>query len=171
MNTNNEAERVIYDHISAGFSWDENFSVQATDVTLQFSSVSYGLEDHSAGSLLENPHRLTMHHNLYAHNDTRNPKHRVHETLDWVDNVVYNWNDRAFYMQGTDSTGYFWTSNIDGNYFIAGPNHGSTKPVSGGSVDDYGTWWGTNAYDADRRRRRRRASNTSRDNARLRRHV
>ena len=44
-----------------------------------------------------------MHHNLYAHNDTRNPKHRVHETLDWVDNVIYNWNDRAFYMEGTDS--------------------------------------------------------------------
>lgn len=149
VNTNDQAERVIYDHISAGFSWDENFSVQATDVTLQFSTVSFGLEDHSAGSLLENPHRLTMHHNLYAHNDTRNPKHRVQETLDWVDNVIYNWDDRAFYMEGTTSTGYFWTSNIDGNYFIAGPNHGGVKPLSGGSVDDYGTWWGTNAYDGD----------------------
>jgi len=149
VNTNNEAERVIYDHISAGYSWDENFSVQATDVTLQYSTVSFGLEDHSAGSLLENPHRLTMHHNLYAHNDTRNPKHRVQETLDWVNNVIYNWDDRAFYMEGTSSTGYFWTSNIDGNYFIAGPNQDNTKPLSGGSVDDYGTYWGTNAYDAD----------------------
>lgn len=149
VNTNDQAERVIYDHISAGYSWDENFSVQATDVTLQFSTVSFGLEDHSAGSLLENPHRLTLHHNLYAHNDTRNPKHRVQETLDFVNNVVYNWDDRAFYMEGTSSTGYFWTSNIEGNYFIAGPNHGGTKPLSGGSVDDYGTYWGTNAYDGD----------------------
>jgi hypothetical protein len=150
VNTNVNAERVIYDHISTGYSWDENFSVQATDVTLQYSSVSHGLQDHSAGSLLENPHRLTMHHNLYAHNDTRNPKHRVHETLDWVDNVIYNWNDRALYMQATDSVGYFWTSNIDGNYFIAGPNQGNTRPISGGSLDDYGTWFGTNAYDSDK---------------------
>lgn len=146
---NVDAERVIYDHVSAGFSYDENFSVQATDLTLQFSDVTYGLEDHSAGSLLENPHRLSMHHNLYAHNSTRNPKHRVHETLDWIDNVIYNWSNRAFYMEGTDSTGYFWTSNIDGNYFIAGPNQDNTKPLSGGSVDDYGTWWGTNAYDSN----------------------
>lgn len=150
VNTNNNAERVIYDHISAGFSYDENFSVQATDVTLQFSSVNYGLQDHSAGSLLENPHRLTMHHNLYAHNNTRNPKHRVQETLDWVDNVIYNWDARAFYMEGTSSSGYFWTSNIDGNYFIAGPDTGGTKPLSGGSVDDYGTWWGVNAFDGDK---------------------
>ena len=124
---------MIYDHVSAGFSYDENFSVQATDVTLQFSTVSYGLEDHSAGSLLENPHRLTMHHNLYAHNHTRNPKARVFETLDWVNNVVYNWDNRLS-CDGTDSVGYFWTENIDGNYYITGPNTGSGKPLSGGSA-------------------------------------
>ncbi|MCO6044334.1 DNRLRE domain-containing protein [Aeoliella sp. ICT_H6.2] len=150
VGTNSDAERVIYDHISSGFSFDENFSVQASDVTLQYSTVSFGLESHSAGSLLENPHRLSMHHNLYAHNNTRNPKHRVQETLDWIDNVIYNWDTRAFYMQGTDSSGYFWTSNIDGNYFIAGPNDGGTKPISGGSQDDYGTWWGVNAFDGDK---------------------
>jgi Bacterial TSP3 repeat len=146
---NVDAERVIYDHISAGFSHDENFSVQATDLTLQFSTVSFGLEDHSAGSLLENPHRLTMHHNLYADNNTRNPKHRVLETLDWVDNVIYNWDARAFYMEGTTDPAFQWTANVDGNYFIAGPNTGSTKPLSGGSTLNYETWWGTNAYDAN----------------------
>lgn len=146
---NADANRVIYDHVSAGFSYDENFSLQATDVTLQYSTVSYGLEDHSAGSLLENARRVSMHHNLYAHNNTRNPKHRVHETLDWIDNIIYNWDNRAFFMQATDSSGFFWTSNIDGNYFIAGANQDNTKPLSGGSLDDYGTWWGVNAYDAD----------------------
>ncbi|TWT90516.1 hypothetical protein Mal64_09070 [Pseudobythopirellula maris] len=150
VNTNNNAERVIYDHVSAGFSYDENFSVQGTNVTLQYSTVSHGLHDHSAGSLLENARSVSMHHNLYAHNGTRNPKHRVYDTLDWVNNVVYNWNSRAFYMQGTDSDGFYWTSNIDGNYFIAGPNHSGRNPLSGGSVDDYGTWWGVNAYDSDR---------------------
>lgn len=146
---NVDAERVIYDHVSAGFSYDENFSVQATDLTLQYSTVNFGLEDHSAGSLLENPHRLSMHHNLYSHNNTRNPKHRVLETLDWVDNVIYNWDARAFYMEGTTDPSFQWKANVDGNYFIAGPNQGSTKPISGGSTQNYETWWGTNAYDAD----------------------
>ena len=149
VNTNDNAQRVIYDHISAEFSTDGGFDAQATDVTLQFSSVSYGLETHSTGSLLENPHRLTMHHNLYAHNNTRNPKHRVQETLDWVNNVIYNWDARAIELQGTSDPAYQWTANIDGNYFIAGPNQGSTKPLSGGSTQNYETWWGTNAYDAD----------------------
>ncbi len=132
VNTNNEAQRVIYDHISAEFSTDGGFDNQATDVTLQFSSVSYGLQTHSTGSLLENPSRLSLHHNLYANNNTRNPKHRVY-TLDWVNNVVYNWNTRAIELQGTSDPSYQWTANIDGNYFIAGPDTGSVKPLSGGS--------------------------------------
>lgn len=147
---NVDAERIIYDHVSAGFSYDENFSTQATDLTLQYSNVTFGLEDHSAGSLLENPHRVTMHHNLYAHNNTRNPKHRVLETLDWVDNVIYNWDARAFYMEGTTDPSFQWTANIDGNYFIAGPNTGGTKPMSGGSEQNNEVWWGTNAFDADK---------------------
>jgi hypothetical protein len=149
VNTNNNAERVIYDHISAEFSTDGGFDNQATDVTLQFSSVSYGLEGHSTGSLLENPHRLSLHHNLYAHNNTRNPKHRVWEVLDWVNNVVYNWDARAIELQGTSDPFYQWTANIDGNYFIAGPDQDNTKPLSGGSTQNYETWWGTNAYDRD----------------------
>jgi hypothetical protein len=149
VNTNNNAQRVIYDHISAEFSTDGGFDSQATDLTLQFSSVSYGLETHSTGALLENPHRLTIHHNLWANNSTRNPKHRVWETLDWVDNVIYNWDDRAIELQGTSDASYQWTANVDGNYFIAGPNHGGVKPLSGGSTQNYETWWGTNAYDSD----------------------
>ena len=149
INTNNNAQRVIYDHVSAEFSTDGGFDNQATDVTLQFSSVSYGLESHSTGSLLENPHRLSLHHNLYAHNNTRNPKHRVWETLDWVNNVIYNWNTRAVEMQGTSDPSYQWTANIDGNYFIAGLNHDNTAPLSGGSTQNYETWLGTNAYDND----------------------
>jgi hypothetical protein len=148
VNVNENAQGVIFDHVSAGFSWDENFSVQATDVTLQYSTVSFGLEDHSAGSLLENPHRLSMHHNLYAHNHTRNPKHRVHETLDWVNNVVYDY-DIGFNMDGTDSPGYFWTANFDGNYYVTGPGKVGTNMMSGGEADDYGLYFGTNYYDGD----------------------
>ncbi len=50
---------VIFDHVSAGFSYDENASANATsrhgisNFTVQYSSVSFGLEDHSAGSLIQ----------------------------------------------------------------------------------------------------------------------
>jgi pectate lyase len=148
INTNDNAARVIYDHVSAEFSTDGGFDNQATDVTLQYSSVSYGLQTHSTGALLENPSRLSLHHNLWAHNNTRNPKHRVYG-LDFVNNVVYNWDSRAIELQGTESASFQWTANIDGNYFIAGANHDGVRPLSGGLTQNYETWWGTNAYDAD----------------------
>ncbi len=149
ISSNYNSHRVIYDHISAEFSTDGGFDAQANDLTLQYSSVSWGLLNHSTGSLFESPHRMTLHHNLYAHNNTRNPKHRVVDTLDFRNNVVYNWDSRAFEMQGTTTPNIFWSSNVDGNYFIDGPEKDNTKPLSGGTLDDYGTWFGANAYDSD----------------------
>lgn len=149
VNTNADAERVIYDHISAQFSTDGTFDNQATDVTLQNSAVAFGLQTHSTGALLENARRLSFHHNLFAHNNSRNPKHRVFEALDYVGNVIYNWDNRAFFMEGTSDDSFQWKANLDGNYFIAGPNQDNTLPFSGGSTRNYETWWGTNAYDSD----------------------
>ncbi len=120
VGVNADAENVIFDHVSAGFSYDENFSTQATDLTVQFSTVNYGLVDHSAGSLIEQARRLSFHHNLYAHNHTRNPKARVNDTIDWINNVVYDYNN-GFIAGDSDTTDYFWTANVDGNYFITGP--------------------------------------------------
>lgn len=145
---NADAQRVIYDHISAGFSYDENFSVAATDFTLQYSSVNYGLEDHSAGSLIEQARRLSFHHNLYAHNNTRNPKARVNEGIDWINNVVYDYNN-GFIAGDSDTTDYFWTANVDGNYFITGPGDTGRPMIILGRSWNYGLYFGTNAYDND----------------------
>ena len=148
VGTNADAQHVIYDHVSAGFSYDENFSTQARDLTLQYSAVSYGLEDHSAGSLIEQAYRLSFHHNLYAHNNTRNPKARVNETLDWVNNVVYDYNN-GFIAGDSDTTSYFWTANVDGNYYITGPGDTSRPMIRDGRAHNYGLYFGTNAYDND----------------------
>ncbi len=148
VGVNVDAERVVFDHVSAGFSYDENFSTQATDLTVQYSTVSFGLEDHSAGSLIEQARRLTFHHNLYAHNHTRNPKARVNETIDWVNNVVYDY-DNGFIAGDSDTTDYFWTANVDGNYFITGPGDTGRPMVRDGRAHNYGLYFGTNAFDND----------------------
>ncbi|MGD9635986.1 MAG: PEP-CTERM sorting domain-containing protein, partial [Pirellulales bacterium] len=145
---NSDAQRVIYDHISAGFSHDENFSVAASDFTLQYSDVSFGLEDHSAGSLIEQAQRLSFHHNLYAHNNTRNPKARVNETIDWVNNITYDYNN-GFIAGDSDTTDYFWTANVDGNYYITGPGDTGRPMVVLGRSWNYGLYFGTNAFDND----------------------
>ncbi|HEX8341164.1 MAG TPA: hypothetical protein VF624_09670 [Tepidisphaeraceae bacterium] len=148
VNTNGDARWVIYDHVSAGYSYDENFSAQAQDMTLQYSTVSYGLETHSAGSLLEQPHRLSFHHNLYAHNNTRNPKARVNDQFDFVDNVIYDYNN-GFIAGDSTSGGYAWRNNVDGNYFITGPGDTGRNMITLGNSVNTHLWFGTNGYDND----------------------
>ncbi|MCO6043971.1 hypothetical protein NG895_08630 [Aeoliella sp. ICT_H6.2] len=141
---NTDAERVIYDHISAGFSYDENFSVGASDFTLQYSTVSYGLEDHSAGSLIQNAGNLSFHHNLYAHNDTRNPKARA-QLIDWRDNVVYNYHNGFIAGDSQNEVTPHWRANFDGNTYIS-----SGRPMMTGGRDyNYDLYYGTNALDRD----------------------
>ena len=148
LGANSDAQHIMLDHISAGFAYDENFSTAANDLTLQHSSVSFGLVDHSAGSLIEQAYRLSFHHNLYAHNHTRNPKARVNETIDWLDSVVYDYNN-GFIAGDSDTTGYFWTANVDGNSFITGPGDTGRPMIKDGRSWNYGLYFGTNAYDND----------------------
>ncbi len=146
---------VIYDHISASFSYDENASANALtrggvyNLTMQYSTVSFGLEDHSAGSLIQGAESMTHHHNLYAHNHTRNPKARVEGNgMDWVNNVVYDY-DNGFIAGDSDTSDFFWKANVDGNYYINGPGDTGRAMVSNGSAQNYGLYFGTNAYDND----------------------
>jgi pectate lyase len=148
INVNENSSDVVFDHISAGLSRDETFSVRSMELTLQWSSVSYGLEDHSAGSLIEQAHELSFHHNIYAHNHTRNPKARVNDTIDWINNLVYDY-DIGFIAGDSDTTDYFWTANFDGNYFITGPGDVGNRMITDGRSWNYGLYFGTNAYDGD----------------------
>jgi hypothetical protein len=146
---------VIFDHISAAFSYDENASANALtrggvyNLTMQYSTVSFGLEDHSAGSLIQNTESMTYHHNLLAHNHTRNPKARVEGNgIDWVNNVVYDYNN-GFIAGDSDTSDYFWKANFDGNYYITGPGDTGRSMISNGRAQNYGLYFGTNAYDND----------------------
>jgi pectate lyase len=125
---------MIIDHVSASWSEDEVLSVanNNTNVTVQYSMITDSLtSDHAYGSLIR-PRidaQVTFHHNLYGNDKSRNPRPGTYYgeelTLDFRNNVVYNWSDRAGYTGGAGETNAP-TENVDlnyvGNYVIAGPS-------------------------------------------------
>lgn len=125
---------VIVDHCSFSWSIDEVASVvsQAHDVTLQWCIIGEALEaplkldkkrDHAYCLMLGNyPDKVSVHHNLLAHCEHRNPRIQG-GTHDFVNNLVYNW-------------GYFTAVfsrdpnvNFVGNYYKPGPDSRLCLPL------------------------------------------
>jgi pectate lyase len=145
--------RMIFDHCSISFGRDETFSINTSkggNITIQNSIIAMGLETHSCGGLMQAPNDndsgISLFRNLYIDNKTRNPK--VKGRNDFRNNVVYNWGSGGGYIAGGDSSG---TSEviIAGNYFISGPNTGSTKPFVRGNAD-HKAFVNDNFWDSDR---------------------
>ena len=123
---------VIADHVSV--SWSDNNLVSvlnSTNVTVQWSILADSLYNATnpvnGGSALSlGGGALSFHHNLYADNYSANPQVDDSITLDFVNNVIYNWG----YYSGlsgtndavTDVNGYTNQLNYVGNYLIAGLN-------------------------------------------------
>ncbi len=120
------ASNVIIDHVTTSWTVDESISSthDSDNVTVQWSTMTQGLFDHSYGSLL-NGGTYTYAHNLYAHNKSRNPRLQQSQDLimelDFVNNVIYNPQDRFAY--GGDEYYVNWV----GNYGIRGPGTGDTN--------------------------------------------
>jgi pectate lyase len=94
-----DAERVIVDHCSFSWATDEVVSTfsNARDVTLQWCVISEGLvksrpqqELPGKGLLIgsKGAERISVHHNLMAHNIGRNPLIKATGVVDVVNNVV-----------------------------------------------------------------------------------
>lgn len=123
------AYNVVVDHISASWSEDEIISTWygAHDITISWSILSEALnrsrhrkETHSAGLLIGNSsYNVSMHHNLLAHNDFRNPLIVDGGTHDFINNVIYNWGVLAAEIIDSDSNTFL---NLIGNLFIPGPS-------------------------------------------------
>ena len=126
------SSNVMVDHVSASWSVDEAISVTdgSDKVSVQWSVLSEALKDaghpsgdHSYGSLI-NGKNITYAHNLYADNDSRNPRPQGNSGvgtslyLDFVNNVIENPGGRYGYS-GTGDTLHM---NYVGNYGIDGPN-------------------------------------------------
>ncbi len=117
------SSNLIFDHISVSGGVDETLDIYAaTDVTLQWSSVSRAATSgHPEGNhnygVINGPDgaRVSIHHNLFAHNGNRNPA-LANGPAEIVNNVVYN--VRHGFVHHNPATGDF---NVIGNYYKQGP--------------------------------------------------
>ena len=123
---------VILDHCSATWAVDENLSPSGSisNITVQWCIIGEGLNHsihhkggHSYGSLVRAVGGLSLHHNLWAHNNGRNPRlgddygKLPYPTFDVRNNVVYNYGAVCSGM-----TGDHLDVNYVANYIRPGPD-------------------------------------------------
>jgi autotransporter-associated beta strand protein len=116
---------MIFDHLSVSWGQDETFSISGsnpTNITIQSTIISQGLQTHSAGGLIQTDGGVSILRSFYIDNHTRNPK--VKGVNEYVNNVIYNWETDAYILGDSAGDSY---ANVIGNYFISGP--GSTAPA------------------------------------------
>jgi len=137
---------VLIDHCSISWSVDENIGMWSNaykdpkgnhvrNVTIQWCIISEGLYKsvhhkgpHSMGILVG--HRSTnisFHHNLLAHNNARNPVLQGGTETEWINNVVYNWDDQGMVFGDWADIGWIRV-NIIGNVYKAGPTTENSPP-------------------------------------------
>jgi hypothetical protein len=152
----NNSDRVILDHVSAGWGMDETISVTVSkNVTVQHSIIAQSLNDsfhykgeHGYGSLVRGELTdaeqaagvggYTFFGNLWAHHKNRNPSFGGQQTLEpgqlEADRRALDVNlvNNVVYDKGSNfahrNTDGGVRANIIGNYFINGPES-ATGPV------------------------------------------
>lgn len=127
-NDSQEAHSIIIDHCSLSWAVDEVLDIwyKAHDITIQHCTISEALHEskHPKGyhgmGMLTGPEtaRLSLHHNLFAHNNDRNPLVYTQDVVDFRNNVIYNPGGVAadFTGLGTQKV------NFVNNYIIDGPS-------------------------------------------------
>jgi pectate lyase len=112
------AKNCIADHLSLSWSTTKILSVTKMSdlITIQWCILSEALNfaDHGYASIAGG-NRVTWHHNLFAHNFSRNVRFQGMVDADFRNNVIYDWGERAAY-------GEFDRLNYVGNYLKAGPS-------------------------------------------------
>ncbi len=132
---NEGAHDIILDHCSVSWGVDENLSTwyDSYNITIQWCVIAEGLNnsthsegEHSKGFMLgsEGSHSFSVHHNLLAHNDERNPRIKAEGVVDFTNNVIYNYGVSAGWI--TNDYGELAVNYI-GNYFKPGPDSNQAK--------------------------------------------
>ncbi len=127
------AHHVVLDHLSLSWSEDElvNTWYGAREITLSWSVLSEPLNHsrhrkgtHSAGLLIgDGSDHVSIHHNVFAHNDFRNPLIISGGTHEFTNNVVYDWGVLPSEIVDDDSNSFL---NFVANRYLPGP---STDPL------------------------------------------
>jgi alpha-tubulin suppressor-like RCC1 family protein/subtilisin-like proprotein convertase family protein len=137
----------VADHISAEWTSDNLVSVlNSTNVTVQWSMLSQSLfvptnpAPPISALLRYGGGTLSFHHNLFAEDYTGSPRLGDNISLDFVDNVIYDWGTNAGFSTMTDivnnPAGFTNYLNYICNYLVAGPDTVTTNIAF---------WAGTNA--------------------------
>ena len=103
---------IIIDHCSISWAVDENVSTwrECNNITFQWSIISEGLNNsihtdgkHSMGMLLGRnaATNISVHHNLFAHHRGRQPLVQNGATTEVINNIVYNWQNKATDLEGS----------------------------------------------------------------------
>jgi len=154
-------KNLIVDHVSASWGDDETLTVYHCDsVTVQWCIASETLNrggSHGFGGIW-GANYSSFHHNLIAHNVSRNP--RIASgcgNSDFRNNVIYNWGYQSIYggeSQQVNKPEYnFANINVVANYFKPGPattpgevSHCIADPWTRNGADDYGKWYIADNY-------------------------
>ena len=139
-------QNIIVDHCSTSWSVDETLSASSSgqlgNVTVQWCIISESLNDsahhkgaHGYGSLIRGGwgNGYTFHRNLYAHHHARLPRPGNYNdrtkapqgfTLDFRNNVIYNWagTSAGYNADGSNGTNSITKMNFVGNYYKTGVN-------------------------------------------------
>lgn len=111
------ASHVMLDHLSIEWGRWDNIQTNGNNYsTIQNSIIGQGINPQKFGCLCESDD-LTLSHNLWINNKSRNPKGKGH--IQYVNNVVYNWGVTG-YVGGHSATDHY--ADLVGNYFIKGPD-------------------------------------------------
>jgi hypothetical protein len=146
----NSGTNIVVDHVSASWSVDEVLSASGNvgNLTVQWCYIAEALNNsihskgaHGYGSLIT-PSRngtLSWHHNLYAHNNSRNPRPGTDSAatviFDFRNNVIYNYGSRAGYGSDWDPDPENLRMNYVGNYIVAGPSSSYSYAFQGGGTN------------------------------------
>ena len=162
-------KNIILDHCSIGWSMEENMTMYDCDyTTVQWCIFAEGLYDsrnakgnRAYGAQWGGEH-ATMHHCLFANNNSRSPRFNGvrdnvsdrHVDNEFVNNVIYNWGSvNAVYGGECSTTGSTKDTDYNrvymiGNYYRPGPatkNATSSRrywvSANGGSIDEVGQWY------------------------------
>jgi len=135
-----DSKNIMIDHCSVSWSTDECLSTpRVTNLTVQYCIISESLKlaGHSKGNHgyggIWGGDNASYHHNLLADHDSRNPRfghyytalnsdtrQLVMGTIDYVNNVIYNWGGNSTYGGEGYINSYY--INMVNNFYKPGPN-------------------------------------------------
>jgi pectate lyase len=114
-----DCSNIIVDHCSIEWGrWDcMEFTGKSHDITVQYCIIGEGEEPQRFGFLLNGEDRISVHHNLFIDNHSRNPKLKAN--AQYINNVIYNWGVAGLVGGHSEAP---WRCDVIGNYAIAGPS-------------------------------------------------